>query len=605
MTVLREAFVLPALFVTVALLGGFRSAESVRLLPPPVMALVLGMLLVGCLSRSGALAPDALLNARRTPFENVSGLVVLLTLFAASAQAFNLVTPDAGFLHLLFSVFFLVQLLTTLAAVRDRVSVLRGLAVLFGAAFLIRFVLLESLFAPEGGTLKRVLAVLLEGASLGAFEYSSNTPMTGYLAFLALTLYLLGLALLPAATTTGQGLIVSRGDAPEVTEGTVVARPDPGLDRVVRLAVPMLALCVAGCSEAVPSGVTVSGATDPDHRSALHARDRALASARVWREPAMPIARVDFSANPPNGWRPDDDVACRFVAEPVSGTTPKFDCKLPDGEVVKVKYGKANEEIYSEVAASRLLTALGFGADQMFVVRSVQCDGCPRAPFLALRCLARTGVAWPCFLGGPDYGSVRSVPHAVIERRMPGRVIEVTDGQGWAWFELDNVDPGRGGSTRRETDALRLMAVLLSHWDNKSANQRLVCLPEGQRPDGSCATPFAFMQDLGAEFGPRKVDLLSWRRTPVWADAKTCRVSMRRLPWGGGTFPDAHISEEGRRFLLGLLDQLTQPQLEALFTASRITSLESAHYESRLPGAWARAFLDKVRQVRDAGPCPQ
>ena len=82
-------------------------------------------------------------------------------------------------------------------------------------------------------------------------------------------------------------------------------------------------------------------------------------------------------------------------------------------------------------------------------------------------------------------------------------------------------------------------------------------------------------------------------------------ISMRRLPWGGGTFPDAHISEEGRLFLLGLLDQLTQPQLEALFTASRITSLESTHYESRLPGAWARAFLDKVRQVRDAGPCPQ
>ena len=602
MTVLRESFVLPALFLTVTLLGGFRSADHVQLLPPPLMALALGMLLIGCLARAGVLAPDALLSAGRTPLENICGLVVLLTLFAASAQAFNLVTPDAGFLHLLFSVFFLVQLLTTLAAVRDRVSLLRGLAVLFSAAFLIRFVLLESLFARDGGMLTRLLAVLLEGASLGAFDYSPNTPITGYVAFLALALYLIGLVLLPGVAATGQGLIASRDGELEISEGTVIARRDPRLDRALRLTLPLLAVCVAGCSDTVPSGVTVSGAAGPD-RAAVRARDNALASARVWRAPTIPIGTFDFAANPPNGWRPDEDVTCRFVAEPVSGTTPKFDCKLPNGEVVKVKYGKANEETYSEVAASRLLTALGFGADQMFVVRSVQCDGCPRSPHLTLRCLAKTGIAWPCFLGGPDYGTVRPVPHAVIERRMAGDAIEVTDGQGWAWFELDKIDPDRGGSPRRETDALRLIAVLLSHWDNKSANQRLVCPPGGQRPDGSCAAPFAIMQDLGAEFGPRKVDLPSWRRMPVWADPKACLVSMRHLPWGGGTFPDTHVTEEGRLFLLGLLEQLTQPQLETLFSASRITSLQSTTYESRSATAWARAFLDKVREVRNAGPC--
>jgi hypothetical protein len=602
MTVLREAFVLPALFLTVTMLGGFRSADQVQLLPPPLMALALGMLLIGCLARAGVLAPEAILNARRTPLENLSGLVVLLTLFAASTQAFNLVTPDSGFLHLLFSVFFLVQLLTTLAAVRDRVSLLRGLAVLFGAAFLIRFVLLESLFARDGGMLKRLLAVLLEGASLGAFDYSPNAPVTGYVAFLALALYLLGLMLLPGAAPAGQGLIVSRGDDLPITEGTVIARQASTQDRALRFALPILSVCVVACSDGVSSGGTVSGAADSD-RAAGQARDRALASARVWRKPATPIGQVDFAGNPPNGWRPDEDVSCRFVAEPVSGTTPKFDCKLPNGEVVKVKYGKANAEIYSEVAASRLLTALGFGADQMFVVRSVQCDGCPREPHMALRCLAKTGVAWPCFLGGPDYGTVRPISHAVIERRMPGRAIEVTDGQGWAWFELEKVDPDRGGSPRHETDALRLIAVLLSHWDNKSANQRLMCPPEAQRPDGSCAGPVAIMQDLGAEFGPRKVDLASWRRMPVWADAQACRVSMRHLPWGGGTFPDAHITEGGRQFLLELLEQLTQPQLETLFSASRITALEAAHYESRTASAWARAFLDKVRQVRNAGPC--
>ena len=110
MTVERESFVLPAIFLTVALLGGLRIAETVRLMAPSLMAMVLAMLLMGCLARARALAPDRLMNAGRSALENVSGLVVLLTLFAACAQVFNLVTPETGLLFLLFSVFFLVQL---------------------------------------------------------------------------------------------------------------------------------------------------------------------------------------------------------------------------------------------------------------------------------------------------------------------------------------------------------------------------------------------------------------------------------------------------------------------------------------------------------------
>lgn len=196
MSVARESFALPALFLTVAWLGGFRMAGSVRFVPPPLIALALAMLLVGCLTRAGVLKPERLMNTRRTALENLSGLAVLLSLFAACAQVFNLVTPDRGLLHLLFSLFFLVQLLTTLAAVRSRVLMLRGLAVLLGSAFLIRFVALEALYSTDGGTLQRVLTVLMEGITLGALEYEPNAPVTGYVAFLVLALFLTGLILL-------------------------------------------------------------------------------------------------------------------------------------------------------------------------------------------------------------------------------------------------------------------------------------------------------------------------------------------------------------------------------------------------------------------------
>jgi hypothetical protein len=198
MTPLREALVLPCLFLTVALLGGLRLGADVRLVPPPLITLVLAVLLVGSLIRSGVVAPERLLGHRRNGLENTCGGAVLLALAAASAQVFNLLTPDTGLLHVLVGVFFLVQLLTTLTAVRDRRGMLRSLAVLLGCAFFLRFIALESLYAPGRGVLKRVMTALMEGITLGALDYAPNGAATGYVAFLALSLYLVGLVLLPA-----------------------------------------------------------------------------------------------------------------------------------------------------------------------------------------------------------------------------------------------------------------------------------------------------------------------------------------------------------------------------------------------------------------------
>jgi hypothetical protein len=199
MSALREAFALPCLFLTVALFGGLRLGAEVRLVPPPLIALVLAVLLLGSLVRSRVFAPERLLGQHRSGLENACGAAVLLTLFAASAQVFTLLTPEAGLLHVLVSIFFLVQLLTTLAGVPNRKAMLQSLAVLFCAAFVLRFVALESLYSPGRGVIKRVTTALMEGITLGALDYVPSGAATGYVAFLALTLYLMGLVLLPSA----------------------------------------------------------------------------------------------------------------------------------------------------------------------------------------------------------------------------------------------------------------------------------------------------------------------------------------------------------------------------------------------------------------------
>ncbi len=236
----------------------------------------------------------------------------------------------------------------------------------------------------------------------------------------------------------------------------------------------------------------------------------------------MPVSSADLRTNPAvaNGFRADADVDCRFKLRPVGGTTPKFYCELPNGEEMKVKYGQ-NPELHAEVAASRLLNALGFGADRMFVVKSVRCAGCPAFPFQSLRCHERTGLESACFPGGTDYTRMQVFDPVVIERKLEGRVVEATEDQGWAWYELGRIDPAQGGSSRTEVDALRLMAVFLAHWDNKSPNQRLICPPDRERPDGTCVQALAIMQDLGATFGPTKIDLHNWRQGHIWKDRRT------------------------------------------------------------------------------------
>lgn len=199
MTAVREAIVLPALLLTVACLGGVRIAEQVSFTPPPLFTLVLAVLLIGALIRSGALEPARLVHSSRPPLAAANGAVVLGTLFLASAQSFHLVTPESGLPRLAFHGFIVVLLLNTWASAPDRVRLLRGLMVIFGSAFVLKFIILAALSDPAAGRLHRVMLVLLEGVTLGTLTQQSLHPATGYVAFVTLAAFLCALALLPGA----------------------------------------------------------------------------------------------------------------------------------------------------------------------------------------------------------------------------------------------------------------------------------------------------------------------------------------------------------------------------------------------------------------------
>ena len=194
----REAILLPLLFLTVGLLGGLRIADTVTWLPPPLFTLVLALLMVGALVRCRTFAPECIMNPSRSTLANLNGLVVLLTVLVASAQAFNLATPDTGLPRTLFVVLFLILLLNTLVASADRSRMLWSLLVIFGSAFLLKFVVLAELSSPVEGLIHRALLALFEGVTLGMVSQPPLHSATGYLALLTLALFVIGLTLLPS-----------------------------------------------------------------------------------------------------------------------------------------------------------------------------------------------------------------------------------------------------------------------------------------------------------------------------------------------------------------------------------------------------------------------
>jgi hypothetical protein len=315
----------------------------------------------------------------------------------------------------------------------------------------------------------------------------------------------------------------------------------------------------------------------------------ALRRAQVWREPTIPIERADLARDRDSL---PEDVACRFEVDAPNGTAPKFDCILENGDHVKIKYGGA--EPHGEVAATRLLRALGFGADRVEFIRRVRCRGCPWFPFTTMKVIemARAKGLYQRVINDKSFVEFDWV---AVERKFPGEPIETPTVHGWAWHEVDAMN----AAPRAHVDAFRLLAIFLAHWDNKSENQRLVCLPGAREASGRCRRPFALIQDAGATFGPRKVHLDGWRQAPIWRRRSDCLVTMETLPHGGATFPAVHISEAGRRFLMTRMSKLSDTQIAALFRGARFDRHDAPIAE------WVDAFKTRLRSIVAGPPCPK
>jgi|SRR5579862_7221547 len=358
--------------------------------------------------------------------------------------------------------------------------------------------------------------------------------------------------------------------------------------RHMRLLPVMALAAVSACASAI---VANSKETPLQHLTRAQ-RAEAIQHAAVWAPTDVPSMNLRMGPQGKGSYAPFATVPCDYVDVKPSGSSAKFMCDVAPGDQVKVKYGKDNVEVFAEVAATRLLWALGFGADRWYPV-VVVCHGCSDDPFR-------------------DHKNKKdsvTFDIAAIERKMPGKTMEAKPDEGWNWDELNDTDPA-DPAQKTQRDALRLLAVFLQHTDSKPIQQRLICLPSEAGEDASdgqvdCRQPFMLIHDIGLTFGRANMfntnqasgaNFDRWAAVRVWKDPAKCVGKLSAS--FTGTLSDPVISEAGRKFLSDLLMQLSDAQLRDMFEVARFDVHSPAPIDS-----WIDLFKRKRQEIADV-TCP-
>jgi hypothetical protein len=224
-------------------------------------------------------------------------------------------------------------------------------------------------------------------------------------------------------------------------------------------------------------------------------RDQGVAEgpAVFWHEPGDIASRDLFYG--PGGRQHEPHGPFTFTKEDLDGTNPKFVVRDRDGVKWKVKLG---EEARPETVAARLVSAVGFYANEDYFLSDLQVEKMPRHLQRGQKMLA------------PD-GSVRNV-------RLKREDLKKIDR--WKWRDA----PFAG---TREWNGLRVMMALVNNWDLKDENNSVY--------KNGKAEQMYMVSDLGASFG---TDNLCWPHSKAKGNLTSYRRSrfIRRTKLHHGRF---------------------------------------------------------------------
>ncbi|HKP38786.1 MAG TPA: hypothetical protein VJT71_18155 [Pyrinomonadaceae bacterium] len=359
--------------------------------------------------------------------------------------------------------------------------------------------------------------------------------------------------------------------------------------------------------------IAVPVAAQQKSKSCFTADERASAEARakVWAEPDPgydPVLGYNPATGPRRGSPPVDSnglaLPINCVANrdetPGAGTTPKFHCSVAgvtdeDGDLIRYKVKphfkgqskeKRNGEINGEFLSSRFSKALGFFADDEWVV-DVTCPDCEKS-------LTRG------FQAGATFSPFQ--PAAGIEMSLGHGIDVKCNGKDSAGLAATLQKLLASGAPRAQIDAFKLWLAFIDHGDTKTDNHKIACLDSKSNPDGTrtCKPGQAvfYVSDMGSTFGyssasEKKATLNGWKgKDPIKVSGGSCSSTAKSVG-------DASISEAGRQLLANGLQKLLDAEKEkgtitGVFRASRNAERD------QLPEAWTAEFIRKANTIINA-----
>ena len=267
-----------------------------------------------------------------------------------------------------------------------------------------------------------------------------------------------------------------------------------------------------------------------------------------------------------------------FLKEDATGYTPKFDVRDAAGKTWKAKVGI---EAHTEPAASRLLWAVGYFANENYFFPVLKVEGLP-----------------PHLTRGQEFVGPDGEVLGVRLQRHPG------DGKKhktWNWHKNPLIGT-------REFNGLRVMMALLNNWDLKNDNNGIFIDPDDP------AKKIYGVSDVGASFGSTgegytskgsKGNLPAYRRSKFLSKATRHHVDFNfptHLPFlyifnAPHFFSELHNRSIGKhipradaKWVGSLLAQLTPEQIRDAFRAGG--------YSAEQADAFASVVEKRIAQLK-------
>ena len=259
-----------------------------------------------------------------------------------------------------------------------------------------------------------------------------------------------------------------------------------------------------------------------------------------------------------------------FVAEDTSGTKPKIQVKDQAGVTWTVKLPglkPEQNEVHAEIAASRIVWALGYFADENYFVPTAKIEG--------VKDLKRAAA-----FVGPD-GTIQTARF----ERMP---------EGAERFAEWNIEKNQFDGTK-ELSGLKMLMVLLGNWDLTTHNTWIQRVKTAGSPD---VEERFLVTDLGSTFGrmtggknaaPSRWNLTEYRNAKVVSDVSAGHLVFKNPLMGNAPLK---IPLEHARWFVSMASKLTDDQLRQAFTAGGASVSEAEGFAAEV-----RTRIDAIKTV--------